>query len=263
MELNQVVTKTEAVAGADRQRGIDRVIDVLEELLKHRKPMRIGELARRLAAPRSTVYSLVNRLVAAELLEISENDGAVFFGRAMHLYGTAYAEANPLQRRAREVMEELATRTGLTAQFCAMRGNKYVVLDSRSGRGLFRITGDVGVPVPLPWTASGRLLLGHLSAQQIRVLIPAEDYTLPDGRKINPDRFLEDVVRAQGEGFCLTKGLSDHFACCLAAPIRNAEGITVATLCFITTVDVSEAVERELKQLLIEGAAKLSSITSE
>jgi DNA-binding IclR family transcriptional regulator len=259
-KLDNLVTKSAPGPSAERQRGVDRVVDIFEELLKTRRPMRIGDLARQLAAPRSTLYNLVNRLVEAELLEFSDDQGSVFFGRTMHLYGAAYAEANPLQLRAREVLEALAAKTDATAQLCALRGNKYVVLDSRSGRGPFRIMGDIGVPVPLPWTASGRLLLDRLSPQEIASLIPPEDYILPDGRRVDSDQFLEDVERARSEGFCLTTGLSDQFACCLAAPIRNARRNTIATLCFVTPIETMEERQPELKALLLEGAARLSSV---
>jgi DNA-binding IclR family transcriptional regulator len=258
--LNHALIKPEATSSTERQRGVDRILDIFEELLRSRRPVRVGELARRLAAPRSTLYTLVNRLVAAELLEVTDDDGSVYFGRAMHLYGVAYSETNPLQRRAREVLDELAAKTEVTAQLCTLRGNKYVVLDSRSGRGLFRITTDVGVSVPLPWTASGRLLLDHLSPEQISALIPPEDYQLPDGRRVDPHKFLDDVAQARNEGFCVTAGLSDHFACCLAAPIRDNVGNSRATLCFVAPLETAEDRRRELIALLLEGASRLSPI---
>ena len=254
--MNKVETKLPAPL--DRQRGVDRVIDIFEALLRSRQPVKVSDLARRLGAPRSTLYNLVNRLVAAELLELGD-DSSVFFGRAMRLYGVAYEEANPLQRQAREILDELAARADATAQLCALRGAKYVVLDSRSGGGLFRITGDVGVPVPLPWTASGRLLLDHLSPQQILDLIPSEDYVLPSGDTVERSAFLDDVTRARADGFCITTGLSDHFACCLAAPIRDADGRAVATLCFVTTVHASEERRGELMAMLTRAAARLTA----
>ena len=51
----------------------------------------------------------------------------------MHLFGRAYAEANPLHRRCRAVLDRLAAETSATAQLCALRGHKYVVVDSSDG----------------------------------------------------------------------------------------------------------------------------------
>ena len=255
--MNRPLPKTEAVS-SERQSGVDRVVDIFEELLRSHAPVRVGDLARRLAAPRSTIYNLVNRLVAAELLEVMDEDGAVFFGRAMQLYGAAYADTNPLQRRARALLETLAAEADATAQLCALRGDKYVVLDSRSGPGPFRITTDIGVPVPLPWTASGRLLLDHLAPAEIAALIPPGDYRLPDGREVGADQFLADVAQARRDGFCVTLGLSDRFTCCLAAPVRDARGRAVATLCFVVPADRPEAQRRDLLARLLEGSRHLS-----
>lgn len=257
--LNRASPETAASRSTDRQSGVDRVVKILEELLRSRAPVRVGDLARRLGAPRSTLYNLVHRLVAAELLEVAGEDGAVFFGRAMQLYGTAYGETKPLQRRAGDVLDRLAVAVDATAQLCALRGDKYVVLDSRSGGSLFRIATDIGVPVPLPWTASGRLLLGHLTPDEVVALIPPEDYRLPDGRVLGVDAFLQDVARARDEGHCVTAGLSDRFTCCLAAPIHDARGRTVATLCFVIPADRPLDHRQDLLGRLREAARRLSA----
>jgi DNA-binding IclR family transcriptional regulator len=141
---------------------------------------------------------------------------------------------------------------------CALRGNKYVVVDVRDGSGVFRITTDVGVEVPIPWTASGRLLLDHMSRNEILAFVPSEDFRLPDGQIVDPDTFVADVARARVEGRCMTNGLADRFTCCLAAPIRNRAGVTVATICFIVPIDTSEPRKLELLAALVAAGAELS-----
>ena len=47
--------------------------------------------------------------------------------------------------------------------------------------GVFKITTDIGVEVPIPWTASGRLLLDHMSAGDILQFVP-EGRLPPAGR---------------------------------------------------------------------------------
>ena len=127
--------------------------------MKHRAPARVGDIAKMINAPRSTTYEIVNSLLEAEMLENVGSDGHVYFGRAMHLFGWAYSHHNAHYRRIIETMDAMAAETGETVQLCGLRGNKYVVLDCRDSPGPFRISSDVGVEVPIPWTASGRLLL--------------------------------------------------------------------------------------------------------
>lgn len=248
----------EAAPEGDRRRGIDRVIMLLEALLQHREPLKAGDLARMLNAPRSTTYEIVNRLVEADILENVGDDGRVYFGRAMHLYGWAYNHDNALHRRIGETLERLAAETGATAQLCALRGCKYVVLDCRDGTGPFRITSDIGVEVPIPWTASGRLLVGHMSDDEIRAFIPEEDFTLPDGRTLPVAGFLADVAKARQQDYCETTGLADRFTWCMAAPIRRRPDQVALTLCLVLSVDTPEAKRDSLLALLRERARALS-----
>jgi DNA-binding IclR family transcriptional regulator len=236
----------ERPAPGTRQRGIDRVISLLDALLQQHRPMRIGDIARQIGAPRSTTYEIVSRLVEADILQPHGPEGHVYFGRAAHLFGRAYADANPLLRRAGELMERLAAETEATVQLCGLKGNKYVVIDARDGGGLFRITTDIGVEVPIPWTASGRLLLGHMSDAEIRAFLPPEDFRLPDGRMLPVEAFLSDVARARAEGHCATTGLANRFTYCLAAPIRDQAGVVRSTLCFVLPADTCEARRNEL-----------------
>lgn len=219
-------------ASSRRARGIDRAIELLECLHAAHEPLRIGELARRLNAPRSTVYELVDRLLAAALLETCGERG-VFFGRSMHFYAAARLAINDFARQAAAAVDRLAETTGQTAQYTALQGNKYVVEHMRSARQLFRISADVGVPVPIPWTASGRLLLGHLSRSEILAFIPPEDFVLPQGRRLDPEGFCAEVAAATAAGICLTRGLVDDYTNCMAAPVRDGRGVAIGCLCLI------------------------------
>ena len=117
--------------GGERKRGIDRVIMLLQALLQHRAPARVGDIAKMINAPRSTTYEIVNSLLEVEMLENVGSDGRVYFGRAMHLFGWAYSHHNAHHRRINETMDAMAAETGETVQLCGLRGNKYVVLDCR------------------------------------------------------------------------------------------------------------------------------------
>jgi DNA-binding IclR family transcriptional regulator len=241
----------------ERQRGIDRLLALLEALMRLRGPARVGDLAKEIGAPRSTTYEIVNRLLEAQILEPVGDDGLIYFGRTLHLYGHAYADANAFHRRCRDALDRLTAETGATTQLCALRGNKYVALDARDGGGLFRITSTIGAEVPIPWTASGRLLLDHMTAEEIRAFIPPEDYRLPDGRVLTEAEFLADIARARAEGISITTGLADRFTCCLAAPIRNRDGVATATLCFVIPADVPAARRDELVRCLLREVETL------
>lgn len=247
-----------AAPDSGRKRGIDRVIMLLEALLRHREPARVADIARMINAPRSTTYEIVNSLLEAEMLETVGPEGHVYFGRAMHLFGWAYGHHNAHYRRIIENLEALAAQTGETVQLCGLRGNKYIVLDCRDSPGPFRISSDVGVEVPIPWTASGRLLLGHMSDDEVKAFIPAQDYRLPDGRMVGVADFLAQIADARKNGYSETSGLADRFTLCIAAPLRDVRGIVTHTLCFVLPIDTPADRRETLLALLLERARNLS-----
>jgi DNA-binding IclR family transcriptional regulator len=246
-----------AVSGTVRGRGIDRVLDLLDFLHRHGRPIRVGDLARELKAPRSSTYEIVKTLAEAALLEI-EADGRIFFGKALYFYGADYLREHDLVRKGRDEVDRLARETGETSQFCMLHENKYTVVHMRAGTRPFRISSDIGTQVPLPWTASGRLLLSHLPAEDIRRIVRPEDLILPGGKAIEIEEFIAAVDEAARDGFCITSGLVDAYTHCIAAPVLDHTGHAAATLCFVVPVDTPPERLDELRDVLVESGRSLS-----
>jgi DNA-binding IclR family transcriptional regulator len=242
---------------SSRARGVDRVVGIFKQLHIARRPMTMRELIEATGAPRSSIYELVTILTEAGWLETAA-DGSVFFGREMHYYGADYAVHNDLISRAHQAILALVRNHDETAQLCMLEGNKYTVVLSENSSRPFNISSDIGVKVPIPWTATGRLLLAHLRADEIRALIPDEDFVLDNGRHVEFEDFLRDVERAAEQGYCCTEGLSHTFRYCMAAPIRDRTGLPVAALCFMTSRDTDPDKRARMLEDLISSSKALS-----
>lgn len=251
---------SETDASSRRERSVDRILQILEFLHGHGEGIRIGALAKALNAPRSSTYTLVNDLVHAGLLEVSPEDSRIFFGKRMYLYGLNYIRENSLAKRARMEVDRLAKETGETSEFCMLQNGRYTIMHMRPGNRPFRISSAVGLQIPIPWTASGRLLLAGRSRAEIEELVADEDLVLPDGRRIDIDEFIEAIGRARHDGYCLTKGLVDAVTQCLAAPIYGPDGHVEATICLVLPVDLSEDQTAALRVRLLESSRTLSSV---
>jgi len=242
---------------SSRARGVDRVIGIFRELHTARRPLTMRELIEAMHAPRSSIYELVTILTEAGWLETAA-DGSVFFGREMHYYGADYAMHNDLISRAHQTILGLVRKYDETTQLCMLEGNKYTVVLSENSARPFNITSDIGVKVPIPWTATGRLLLGHLTDDDVHALIPDEDYVLDDGRRIGFDDFMRDVRHAAAQDYCCTEGLSMSFRLCMAAPVRDRSGLPIAALCFMTGRDTDPGKRAAMLDDLIASAKALS-----
>lgn len=221
------------VAEGRRSRGLDRAFEILHLLRTQRQPMRPNEIARALGSPRSSVYELVNLLLRHGALEYRGEDGRVFLGRTLLFLGNAYAEQVDLLREGTLMLDRIALETRETAQLCMLEGNKYTVALMREGPRPFRISANVGELVPIPWTATGRLMLSHMTATEILAFVPQEDFILPNGTQLDPSRFIREAHQARRDGFFTFDSEVETFTHCLGVPVRNASGIWIAALCIV------------------------------
>jgi DNA-binding IclR family transcriptional regulator len=175
-----------------RARGLDRAFGILKYLRERRCPVRPSEIAVAIGAPKSSVYEVVNSLLEKDILEYVDGEGRIFLGRELHFLGSAYLSNFDLTREADSYLERITLETRETSQLCMLSGNRYTVVLMREGARSFRISSDVGELVPLPWTASGRLLTSHLAEAEIRELIPDGDFVLPNGSRLACDAFLSE-----------------------------------------------------------------------
>tara|TARA_R110002124_G_scaffold44422_14_gene135602 strand:- start:21705 stop:22487 length:783 start_codon:yes stop_codon:yes gene_type:complete len=247
-----------AIAAFRRERGIDRLLALLARLHEHGRPMRVVELAKALDAPRSTIYELVGALTDAGLLEFSGDGKQVFFGKLTYLYGASYLRENDLIRRGAAEVDRLSVASGETCELCVLHNDRQAIIHMHAGARPQRISSEVGAQIPLPWTASGRLLLSQSSAQEIEALIAPDDLVLPDGRTLPLAAFIDECHAARGAPIIVTKGLINSLTQCLAAPVWGADRKLAATICMVLPIDVPEDQVAVWQAELIASARTLS-----
>lgn len=217
-----------------RERGLDRAMLVLDYLREVRVPQRPNEIARGMGGPRSSIYDAVASLIEHGILDPADEEGRVYLGRKLYFLGAAWSERFDAMQAVDAALRQLTEETSETAQFCGLEGNKYVVIRMREGSRPFRISSDIGHPVPIPWTASGRVLLVHLTDAAILDLIPPGDFQLPDGTWLDPAVFLSQVRDAEREGGFTFDSIVDSFTRCFAVPVPGGPGAGPAgTVCLI------------------------------
>ncbi len=253
-----VAAAAEGADAGNRTRGIDRAFEILECLHNSKKPLRPNEIAIAIGAPKSTTYDVVGLMLSRGILDRADAEGRVFLGRRLYLFGLSHLTHFDVMRLASGFLDHLSEVTGQTAQFCVLDNRKYVVAQMKEGERHFRISSDVGEPVALPWTASGRVLVSHLSDADILKLIPAGDFDLPDGKRLSERTFLKEVAQARAEGFFSCDGTGGRFTHCFAAAVYDQERQCVATLCLLTPREEGLQEHRRYKAALIEAAQQMT-----
>jgi len=241
-----------------RARGLDHAFHILDHLRAESRPLRPNEIAQGIGAPKSSVYEIVNLLLEKGILDYADKEGRIFLGRKLYFLGQSYLHHFDLTKEAEEHLVHLARTTRETAQLCMLEGHKYTVVLMKEGERPFRISSDVGETVPIPWTASGRLLLSHLSDAEILDFIADGDFVLPNGKVLSKTTFLKQVRGAREEGFFSFESIADSFTHCFAAPVFDEQARCVATLCLIAPRDDANKNHARYKAALIDSAAALT-----
>jgi DNA-binding IclR family transcriptional regulator len=224
-----------AVAEARRSRtsGIDRALQILDYLQKVERPATAYEIARDIGAPLSTIYVIVDDLVEKDLLDRQEN-GLIWLGPRLYHYGLTYARSLDLLTAATQEMAELAETSRETIQICGRDGDHMVVLAMAEGPDHFQVTSRVGTRSPLNWTASGRLLVGHLPEAERREIFARSATASPTGRAETDTSVLAaSSAAALEQGLSIQAGESDFSVACIAAPIRDSQGACRATISIV------------------------------
>lgn len=245
-----------ADATSARARGLDRALDILDALATVRRPLRANEIAVLLSAPRSSIYELTSLLLRRGFLE-DAGDGRLFLGEKVYLLGSAYYAVSGRQVAVNAALKRIVAETGETAQFCKLDGNRYYVGAQQEGSRPFRISTDIGERVPLTWTASGRLLVDHLTREDIRAFLQDGDFELPGGTPIDEERFLREVEGARAAGHFTFDSALDSYTHCFAVPVRRPDGKAVATLCIVAPRGDAKAHHAAYLQSLKSAAAAL------
>ncbi|MGP9818563.1 IclR family transcriptional regulator [Salinarimonas sp. NSM] len=230
-----------------RTSGIDRSLQILDALTERKRAMTAYELAKAAGAPVSTIYRLIDELVEREMLSRTET-GAIWLGPRLMRYGLVYRAHMDLYAEARREMTRLSQRTGETVQVCGRDGDMMVVLAMADGGGHFRVTSDVGTRVPLNWTASGRLLLGHLPEDERLAAFAAAARPSETGMaETDPARLSGQSRRDFEDNLAIQISNSEYSVACIAAPIRDVSGACVLTMSLV----LSEQRARDRRDVLV------------
>jgi DNA-binding IclR family transcriptional regulator len=149
-----------------------QALRLLRYLASRPRPVTAGALARDLGLPRSSAYHLLTAMVAEGFVTHLPEEHRYGLGVAAFEVGSAYLRHDGLERLARPLLGRLVDEVGANGHLGVLDGRDLLYLLEERPRSYEPLVSDVGVRLPAHLTASGRSILAHLPAAQIRALYP-------------------------------------------------------------------------------------------
>lgn len=158
----------------------------------------LGDIARHLSLPRSTVQRIVHTLVQEGLLASDGSARSITLGPQILSIG-ATAATNVVER-VQPLLRKLAAETGETVDLSRLNGDHMVFVNQMTGSHRLRAVSAVGDTFPLHCTANGKAVLAELPEDQLgnfllRPLRKFTPHTIVSGKQLK-DHLAE--VRAKG-----------------------------------------------------------------
>ena len=209
-------------------RGLD-VIDVVAG-----GPIKLGDLAARLGLTRSTTHRLASALADRRYLSFVPSSGYSLGPKLLEL-GFRVREELDLPRLAAAHLERLALITEDTVHLGVLDRGRVLYLDKVPGRRRINISSRIGELQPVTSTGLGKALILDLDESAWLELFRRErpEPSRQSGRRRVEISQQEWLARMRGyvqAGYAFDLEENEDQIRCIAAPIRDVAGRTIAAL---------------------------------
>jgi DNA-binding IclR family transcriptional regulator len=165
MQANENAVDEDAMSGRQGIQVIARAATMLRALKYHPEGLSLGELAKAVALPRSTVQRIVDALDNEGLVLAASSTSGVRLGPALLVL--AAATRFHIAETARATLEALAKETGETVDLSIIDQEKVVFIDQVSGTHRLTAVSAVGLSFPLHSSANGKVMLAAMPDEEI------------------------------------------------------------------------------------------------
>lgn len=234
---------------------ISRAAAVLRALERRPDGLSLGELAKAVSLPRSTVQRIVDALDNEGLVLAASSSSGVRLGPA--LLALAAATRFHIAEAARETLEALAKECGETVDLSLVDQEKVVFIDQVAGTHRLTAISAIGVSFPLHCSANGKAVLAAMSDDDVSKLrrrirlTPATPNTITDWDRLGAEIA---TIRQRGYAFDLEENSIGISAVSVA--IRSPSGEIAAISIPAPTQRFAESQE-QLTGALLKHAGRL------
>lgn len=203
---------------------------VLEEVAIT-QPAGVGELARRLRMPKTTVQRALQTLWTAGWIcpDGAEVTRWVLTTRALHIGQHAVADLS-VRDAALPIMRELRKETGETAHLMVLQENRAVLIERVETDHPIRAVIQLGSAVPLHGSSNGKAMLAHRTEDEVRAIVGDRLERHTDKTIVDWAEFFSELERVRNRGYATNVGEWRTDISAVASPIFDHDGVAAASL---------------------------------
>lgn len=211
--------------------SLDRGILILEAVAKSAEPVSLDHLAELLGIDRSSAFRLANTLKRRGFLAYPSHRKEYILGPSVWRLARHYDWGSTLAKVSREHLKKLASTLGETAHLAVREGRRALFIDHATVTKAISVAGQTGELVPLYCTAHGKALLADMNQQDLAELLNNDSPHRYTPKTITSAEGLASAcARIKTQGFATDNAEFLEGIRCVAAPIRDNEGIIIGSI---------------------------------
>lgn len=241
--------------------AVERAVRLLDSLARARRPLSLAQLARDLAAPKSSVHGLLSTLVELDLVRRSDA-GEFSLGPRPLQWAGAWSVHSDVAGAFQELAGDAGPLASETVMLAVLDGTDVLYLGCRPGTRALAVNFRVGGRFPASCTSSGKAILSTLDPREVRALFAGlRSLPRPTRHSVpNVAALLRQLAQARIDGHATDDEEMAEGMECFGAPVFSAaRGPAVAAVAVsLIKAGTSPAQRQALLAAIRRLAAELS-----
>jgi len=243
-------------------RALEKALDMLFSFQPDAPEQSLFQISRGLRFPPSTTRRLLKTMMSRRLVQQDPMTKLYRLGPGVFYLASVAKEGLDARRIALPVMERLRDATGENTTLHELRDGKRVCVEKVESTQVLRDTVLIGDQFPAHCGASGKVLLAHLPAEEIKkYLTSTKPLVALTARTItDPQKLSAELGRIRRRGFAFSCGerVMDGL-CAISAPIFDYDGkVRYSLTITLTPFRLRTKGRDKLARLVIQSAEDIS-----
>jgi len=235
-----------------RVQSVDRALNILDCFSFQNREMNLSDVVRKTGLNKTTAKRLVSNLADRGFLQQDPVTKQYQLGMRLFELGGIVFSSLSLRHAAAYPMTRLQSETGATVLLGTIMDDELVYVDKREGKGMIRISSDIGWRRPLHYGMLGMTLMAYLDSKEGRRILKKDPLQAHTAFSItDEDAFSLRLEKIRQQGFIVEHQEAVEGVIGIAAPVRDysrkviaALGIAVTLAQNLTSRDLDPLVDR-------------------
>lgn len=210
--------------------AVARAIALLKAFSDAQPEWNLTDLAQATGLNKATAFRLLAALEAERLIMRNPLSGGYRLGVELIAMGSAAMRTNALRAASRPILVTLAEQCGEAATLELLVEAYVLVVDEVASNHPMGMTQDVGSRLPPHATATGKVLLAALPAEQLDPLLARPLARLTDQTVTDAQQLRAELVQVRQNGFAVAAGELEPGFVAVAAPVPGRDRQVVAAI---------------------------------